>query len=62
MTSRTVLGTMKWFQVRNGYGFIHRNDHKEDVFVDQTAIKKNPKKCLGSVGLDLVGAKAAAEQ
>nr|XP_057924163.1 Y-box-binding protein 2-A-like [Doryrhamphus excisus] len=56
LTERKVLatlvqGTVKWFNVRNGYGFINRNDTKEDVFVHQTAIKKNnPRKFLRSVG------------
>lgn len=40
--------------------FINRND-TTDVFVAQTAVKKNPRQCLCSVGLDLVGAKAAEQ-
>lgn len=36
--------------VRNGYVFVKRNDTQEDAFVHQTAIKKNRRKYLPSVG------------
>lgn len=37
-TAATRTGTVKWFDVRKGYGFIQPEDGTDDVFVHQTTI------------------------
>ena len=50
MLESGITGRVVWFNVRKGYGFIHRDDQDTDIFVHQTAItKNNPNKFLRSV-------------
>ena len=59
--AKKVTGTVKWFNVKSGYGFINRNDTKEDVFVHQTAIiKNNPKKVRKRLDIHILIFKVAS--
>lgn len=46
-----VLGTLKWFNVKNDFGIINCNDMLEDIFSHQTAImQNNPQNIMHSIG------------
>jgi len=49
--AKKVQGFVKWYNAKNGYGFITRNDTKEDLFVHrESIIKNNPMKQWKSLG------------
>lgn len=49
--SSRLEGTVKWFNAKNGYGFITRSDNGEDVFVHFSGIaRKNPRHAMKSLG------------
>lgn len=50
MPNQRVFGTVKWFNMKNEYGFINHNDTREDIFVHHTAVaRNNPQKIKRSV-------------
>lgn len=40
-TAKQVIGSVKWFNVQNGYGFIRTQDTREHVFIHQSAITQD---------------------
>ncbi|RMZ96011.1 Y-box factor -like protein [Brachionus plicatilis] len=51
LIDQKVTGTVKWFNVKNGYGFISLDDREEDIFIHHSGIaRNNPKKQQKSVG------------
>jgi len=39
MIASRVLGTVKWYNFKNGFGFVTRNDNNQDIFVHKSGIQ-----------------------
>ena len=51
IVAHKVAGTVKCYNPRLGFGFITRDDTKEDVCFHEAALKDNPKKAINSVNV-----------
>lgn len=46
-----VLGKVKWFNLKSGFGYVTRNDNGQDIYAHFTSVaKKNPNHRLRSLG------------
>ena len=53
--ARKLTGTVKWFRVKYGYGFIIRDDTKEDILFPHWAVNGRQSLCNGkNVEFDVV--------
>lgn len=43
LVEKNVCGTVKWYNVKDGFGFIGRDDTNEEIFVHQSEILSNNK-------------------
>lgn len=49
--SSRLIGSVKWFNAKAGYGFITRRDTGEDIFIHHSGIgRKNPRHAIKSLG------------
>ena len=49
IVAHKVTGTVKYYNAKHGFGFITRDDTKEDICFHEAALKNNPKKAINSV-------------
>jgi cold shock CspA family protein len=35
-----MIGTVRWFNLQKGYGFIHADDESFNIFVDMSAVER----------------------
>jgi cold shock protein len=35
-----MIGTVRWFNLQKGYGFIHADDDSFNIFVDMSAVER----------------------